>query len=127
MTQPTRFDELTPLQQLQVRAATDAALRARITADPRATLAEFGLEVPDDIRLRVVQVPTSLQAEQVPHPVVDPDEQLLLLPYVDGDTEMSEGDLEQATGGFPPLVVGALAVLYAGLVGWGIYEGATNR
>jgi anti-anti-sigma factor len=42
-----------PVKQAIVRACTDAAYRARLLANPRAALAEEGIEVPPEIEVRV--------------------------------------------------------------------------
>jgi hypothetical protein len=45
--------EITALQQVQLRSALDAQFRARLLADPRAVLAEAGVEVPDAVDVEV--------------------------------------------------------------------------
>ncbi|MFA7267014.1 MAG: nitrile hydratase subunit alpha, partial [Candidatus Nanopelagicales bacterium] len=41
--------------ELQLKAATDADFRARLLADPAATLAAEGVEVPEGVGVRIVE------------------------------------------------------------------------
>ncbi len=59
----------------------DADLMARLKADPKAVLKERGIQVPDDVEIKVVQ-----DTEKVRH---------LVIPYLGEDTPSSSEELEQ--------------------------------
>jgi hypothetical protein len=93
--------ELSVLDQLRVRAATDDDLRARLAADPAAVLRAEGVEI-GDAPIRVIQVPVDPHPDTAHLPVVE-GEQVLMLPYVKTDGELSDADLEAAAGGLSKL------------------------
>jgi hypothetical protein len=106
--------DLTPLQQLQVRAAGDPDLRARALADPSAVLAEFGLGVAAGHTITAVEVPAAALADGTA--AVPADDHVLVLPVLDEDAALSEDELGDAAGGWINLVIaGGVVAYYAGL------------
>ncbi|MFZ1361315.1 MAG: NHLP leader peptide family RiPP precursor [Candidatus Nanopelagicales bacterium] len=72
------------LDELVNQTAVDLELRDRLLADPRGTLAEHGIDVPEDVEIQVVE-----GSRKVVH--------LPLFPYV-GD-QLSPEQLEEVAGG----------------------------
>lgn len=77
--------------QLITRAIQDAAFREKLVADPKAVLAEQGLEVPDDVQITVFQE--------------SPTQYYLVLPALESSSapgavaELSDAELEAVAGG----------------------------
>lgn len=70
-------------QQLLARCRTDSTFQARLQADPRRTLAEAGIALPEGVEVRVLQ--------STP--------QRLVLPLPGPLRELSDADLEAVAGG----------------------------
>lgn len=60
--------EHSQLEKLFVACWKDDALRDRFLSDPRAILAEFGIEVPDGLEVRVVQNDDDIAHVTLPAP-----------------------------------------------------------
>ena len=73
------------LAQLFAACWKDAALKARFMADPKAVLKEHGLDVPDNLDVKVVENADDCVHITLPAPPA-------------GD--LSDDELEQAAGGF---------------------------
>lgn len=75
------------LARLFVACWNDAELKARFAADPKAVMKAFDLKVPDGIEVKVVENTDRLVHITLPAP-----------PKASG--ELSDDDLEDASGGF---------------------------
>ena len=64
----------------------DEALKARLMADPRAVLAEYGMDVPDDMDVNIVENTDNTVHITMPAPPV-------------GDGDLSDDELSNAAGG----------------------------
>ncbi|MFT4306213.1 MAG: NHLP leader peptide family RiPP precursor [Microbacterium sp.] len=73
------------INEVRVKAATDAEFRKALLADPRATLVAEGIEVPEDVEIRVVES----TAEEV----------FIDLPPL-GDGALGEEELDAVAGGW---------------------------
>jgi hypothetical protein len=94
--------QLSPLQEIQLRAAVEPDFRARLLADPRAVLAEAGLEVPTAVEIAVEESTADRLVLALP-PAVDADEL----------SELSEDELGATQGGVLGLAIaGVLGLLY---------------
>lgn len=74
------------------RAGTDAAFKARLIKDPCAAVKEFGIELPDSLKLYVHENDTSRQ-------------HLILTVAATEDAELSDAELDHVAGGgmsWPP-------------------------
>jgi hypothetical protein len=76
----------TTMELIQRKAAQDAEFRAALLRDPHAALAGEGIELPDEVRVTVV--------EATPEHVT-----LVLPPRVDEDGELGEDALAGSAGG----------------------------
>ena len=74
------------LAQLFAACWKDEALKARFMADPKAVLKEHGLDVPDDIDVKVVENADDCVHITLPAPPV-------------GHEDLSDDDLSDAAGG----------------------------
>ena len=75
------------LRQVTRLAGTDPHFRARLLADPAAAVsAAFGVILPHDFRLRVMEQPADVDA-------------LVVLPPVRRTDELDEDDLDMVAGG----------------------------
>ena len=74
------------LAQLFAACWKDEALKARFMADPKAVLAEYGMPVPDDVDVKVVENADNCVHITMPAPPID-------------STELSDEALSNATGG----------------------------
>jgi hypothetical protein len=84
---------LTPLAEVQARAALEPEFRAALLADPRGTLAAAGIPVPESVAIRIE--PAQSAQELI----------VSIPPAVSEDTELSEDALAGASGGFTPALV----------------------
>ena len=85
-------EERNKLASLFAECAKDDALKARFISDPRAVLAEFGMECPDGIDLKIVE-----NTDNCVH---------ITLPAAPANTkELSDEELSQAAGGMSHLGV----------------------
>lgn len=83
----------------QMKAATDADFRARLIAEPEATLADLGIELPAGVSVRV--------EESTPEEVV-----VAIPPMLAEGVELDENALaETAAGSTPVCVFAATAVV----------------
>ncbi|MDP5219152.1 nitrile hydratase subunit alpha [Ruegeria sp. 2205SS24-7] len=89
---------------------SDDAYRAQLQDDPKAALAEFGTQIPNDVEIKFV-----MDTDKVKY---------LHIPYVATEGEISDSDLLNAVGGTTPLCYVA-AVSIAGAVSAGISAGIT--
>ncbi|MBM9466145.1 NHLP leader peptide family RiPP precursor [Nakamurella leprariae] len=97
---------------LQVKAATDPEFRAALFADPRAALAAEGIQLPDDLTVRVVESTPQQVVLSIPAPVSE-------------DVELGEDALAGASGGTTPAFPVALGLQWLGIAGGlGILGGA---
>ena len=79
-------EERNQLAELFAACWKDEALKARFMADPKAVLAEHGIDVPDNIDVKVVE-----NSDNTVH---------ITMPMApDGHEEMSMEELSQAAGG----------------------------
>jgi hypothetical protein len=81
------------------RAAGDADLRARLTADPAATLQAEGVDVDPDLPIQVLQLPLTRAAGSL-LPVTADGRQLLVIPNEDADAELSDDELGDVAAGW---------------------------
>ena len=82
-------DHQTVLEQVNVKAATDGAFRAKLLTDPRSAIREnLGFEFPKAFSIQFIEKPTTLDAM-----VVLPD-------YVPDAEALSEEQLEAVAGGW---------------------------
>jgi hypothetical protein len=98
--------QIPTLASIQARAALDAEFRARLIGDPRAVLAELGVELPPGMRVTVQEA-------------ADARELLVTLPpaFTPAGTDddlLSEDALSEATGGLTPFafIPAGFAVMY---------------
>ena len=68
----------------------DEALKARFMSDPKAVLAERGIDVPDNIDVNVVE-----NSDNTVH---------ITMPKAPGASELSDEELAGAAGGFLPIL-----------------------
>ena len=80
-------EERHTLAELFAECWKDDALKARFMADPKAVLAEHGMDVPDGVDVKVVENADDCVHITLPAP-----------PAASG--ELSDDDLEKAAGGF---------------------------
>ena len=81
------------LAQLFAACWKDEALKARLMADPKAVLKEHGLDVPDNLDVKVVE-----NADDCVHIT-------LPAPPRDGDAELLDDELSKAAGGTTPFTI----------------------
>jgi hypothetical protein len=76
------------LRDITARAAIDPAFRAKLIAEPRAAIrAEFGVDLPDDLRVRFIEKPSNVDI-------------LLVLPdLAQPKDELSDSELDAVAGG----------------------------
>jgi hypothetical protein len=84
----TQLDFDDAWQQLVARAWSDPALKAKLLADPAGVLKANGLTVPKGIAVKVLE-----NTDKVLN---------LVLPVKPAPAELSEAELHQAAGGYPP-------------------------
>ena len=80
-------EEKNTLAQLFAACWKDEALKARFMADPKAVLAEYDMDVPDGIDVKVVE-----NADDCVH--------ITLPAPPDGHMDLSDDELSNAAGGF---------------------------
>ncbi|MFM1917283.1 MAG: hypothetical protein RJB01_798 [Actinomycetota bacterium] len=79
------FDRQALTDRIVEQARTDESFRARLMADPKATLEDFlGMQLPDQVRVHVVEESFT--------------DVYLVLPY-ELSAELNEEDLEAVSGG----------------------------
>ncbi|MTD16849.1 hypothetical protein GIS00_23220 [Nakamurella sp. YIM 132087] len=100
-----------PLEQIQLRAAVEPEFRSALMSDPRTTLRKSGIEVPEQISIRIEE---SAADEFV----------LALPPAIDPEAELDEDALAGASGGFTPAFL-YVGVVVAGTLGavWSLPDG----
>ena len=76
------------LASLFAACGKDEALKARFTSDPKAVLAEYGMEVPDGMVVKVVENADNCVHITMPAPP-------------SGSMELSDEELSNAAGGVP--------------------------
>ena len=81
----------------QVKAATDAEFRERLLADPKAVLAECGVELPADVAVRVAESTTEELVVTIP-------------PLIPDGAELDEDALTSTAAGSTPVCYGFAAV-----------------
>ena len=79
-------EEKNTLAQLFAACWKDEALKARFMSDPKAVLAEYGMPVPEDMNIRVVENSDSHVHITMPAPP-------------DGHGNLSDDELSEAAGG----------------------------
>lgn len=96
----------------QIRAATDADFRNRLIAEPEATLAEIGVEVPAGVAVRV--------AESTPEEFV-----VSIPPMLTEGVELDEDALAETAAGSTPVCLTA-ATAAAAVTAVGVYNIVTS-
>ena len=81
----------------QVKAATDAEFRERLLADPKAVLAECGVELPADVAVRVAESTTEELVVTIP-------------PLIPAGAEIDEDALASTAAGSTPLCIGTTVI-----------------
>jgi hypothetical protein len=85
------------MDDVQLRAATDPEFRARLYADPRSALADAGIQLHPELRVRVVDQPKDELILPIP-------------PAAQQATELDDDATAGIAAGSPPVVVGVVAV-----------------
>ena len=81
-------DQKNALAQLFAACWKDEALKARLMSDPKAVLKEHGLDVPENLDVKVVENADDCVYITLPAPPT-------------GDMDLTETELTNAAGGYP--------------------------